>query len=105
MQEWNKEAIERRITEKDTFVLYLYTPICGTCQVASKMLVVLDELMSNLPFGQSNVNYLKDLAEELKIESVPCLLIYKQGELQKRIYAFQSVPYLLEVVREVIEAE
>jgi len=105
MEEWNSETIEQKIRKQETFLLYLYTPICGTCQVASKMLVVLNELMSTLSFGQSNVNYLKEIAEELKVESVPCLLIYKQGKLQKRIYAFQSVPYLVEVVREVIEVE
>ena len=40
----------------------------------------------------------KILAVDYEIESVPCLLIQKDGIVQHKIYAFQSVPYLLEKI-------
>ncbi|MFC4355109.1 thioredoxin family protein [Chryseomicrobium palamuruense] len=79
--------------------LYIYTPMCGTCQVASKMLTVCEEVLQQ-PIPQLNANYAPELMHEEQIESVPCLLLRNdQGEYLK-IYAFQSVPYLLEQMNE-----
>ena len=41
-----------------------------------------------------NLNYNANLAEELEIMSVPCIIIYKDGKFVEKIYAFESVPYL-----------
>ena len=71
--------------------------------VASKMMNVIKELVS-YPVGQANINYLENLAMEYEIESVPCLLIAKNGKVHKKIYAFQSVPYLLETIKDIDNA-
>lgn len=76
--------------------LYVYTPMCGTCQVAGKMLDVVEAMKIDLPLERVNVNYYEDLAREFAIESVPCLLLLSERKLKKKIYAFQSVPYLYE---------
>jgi len=81
---------------EDTKFLYLYTPLCGTCQVAGKMLSVVEQLLPNFQWLKADLNYLPSLAEEYTIESVPCLLVLKNNQLIKKIYAFQSVPFLYE---------
>lgn len=101
MKEWNGEEIKKRIEAKSTFCLYLFTPICGTCQVASRMLTVVQELEPTVELAKSDVNYIRELAEMFQVESVPCLLIFNKGELEEKIYAFQSVPYLLELFRRI----
>lgn len=98
MNEWNRQLIEEKLQAKDTFCLYVYTPLCGTCQVASKMLLITEEILKEVTFAKSDANYLKELAHELEIESVPCLLLIKNGVVIRKIYAFQSVPYLLETI-------
>lgn len=50
----------------------------------------------DLPIGKADMNYVQDLAVDYQIESVPCLLIQKNGKITHKIYAFQSIPYLLE---------
>ncbi|MGM9925052.1 MAG: thioredoxin family protein [Bacillus sp. (in: firmicutes)] len=100
MKEWNGEEITERITSGDSLCLYLYTPICGTCQVASKMLAVVQEIVPSVELGKSDVNYVRELAEAYQVESVPCLLIFQAGDLREKIYAFKSVPYLLEKFKE-----
>ncbi|WP_026089381.1 thioredoxin family protein [Bacillus sp. AP8] len=100
MMVWNGEEIQKKIENQDSFCLYLFTPICGTCQVASRMLMVIKEIVPNIQIGKTDVNYIRKLAEDYKVESVPCLLIFKKGQIIKKIYAFQSVPYLLEVLNE-----
>ena len=41
-----------------------------------------------------NINFFPEIAKQYEIESVPCLLLFKKGSLQNKIYAFQSVPYI-----------
>ncbi|WP_144512416.1 thioredoxin family protein [Bacillus sp. FJAT-22090] len=98
MNEWSKEQWEQFRNSKQLSLFYLYTPMCGTCKVASKMLHVINEMVS-YPVGQANINFIESLAMEYEIESVPCLLIAKSGKVYKKIYAFQSVPYLLETIK------
>jgi thioredoxin-like negative regulator of GroEL len=93
----NQSEAYALLSEQNTCLIYLYTPLCGTCQTASKILTVLEQL-TEIPFFQLNLNYAPDLAIELSIESVPCLLAVKKGQIIEKIYAFHSVPYLYERV-------
>jgi thioredoxin 1 len=102
MQEWNQEEVEKFLTEKGTGCVYLYTPLCGTCQVASKMLVVVEAMLESLAIGKINLNYMRDIAERWEIESVPCLVLIREGNVVSKIYAFQSVPYLLEQIKDAV---
>lgn len=99
MNEWNGEEIIKKVSAEETFCLYLYTPICGTCQVASKMISVVKEIVPTVEFGKSDVNFIREVTNRYEIESVPCLLLFKKGKLQQKIYAFHSVPYLLETIQ------
>ncbi|CAH0344683.1 thioredoxin family protein [Bacillus sp. CECT 9360] len=101
MEEWTEKELNTAIQWKRTFCLYLYTPMCGTCQVASKMLSVSLEMFPDVTCGQMNMNFSKNLAAQYTIESVPCLMVFKEGKLERKIYAFQSVPYLYEVLKEI----
>ena len=74
--------------------------MCGTCQVASKMLEVVEKLPHSFHFVKANLNYLPDFAGEYSIESVPCLILYRNEVEMKRIYAFQSVPFLYDLLNE-----
>ncbi|WP_102694191.1 thioredoxin family protein [Rummeliibacillus pycnus] len=96
MQEWTIEQWENTKKAKQLSAFYLYTPMCGTCMVASKMMEVLSQTLPDIPMGKANLNYVEQLAYDYKIESVPCLLIAENGEVREKIYAFQSVSYLFE---------
>lgn len=43
---------------------------------------------------QINLNYYGDMAIDLEIMSVPCIMIHKKGKCVEKIYAFESVPFL-----------
>lgn len=103
MKEWtHKEWIKEKNTKKVT-AFYLYTPMCGTCQVASKMLTVVTELLPDLTIGKANLNYVQEIAGLYEVESVPCLLITENGKVKEKIYAFQSVPNLYNKLKSVDE--
>lgn len=96
MEIWTIEDWERAMESDQTAAFYLFTPLCGTCMVASRMLSVVGELLPSLPLGKADLNYTGQLAADYEIESVPCLLIYRKGQPVEKIYAFRSVPYLLD---------
>lgn len=100
MIEWEEKQLT--IRNEGLMVLYLYTPMCGTCQVAKRMLSVIDELLPSVSIHSVNLNYFPEEAQELGIESVPCLLIYEDGQEKEKVYAFQSVGYLHELFKQYI---
>ena len=102
MNEWTLEQWNNYKDSGQLTMFYIYTPLCGTCQVASKMMQVVQE-MKSFSIGQANINYLGNFAMDNHIESVPCLLIAKGGTVYKKIYAFQSVPFILETIKSIDE--
>jgi thiol-disulfide isomerase/thioredoxin len=99
MQEVLENNREILLSTEETTFLYLYTPLCGTCQVAGKMLSVVEQLLTQHKWLKADLNFVPALAEQYSIESVPCLLVIRNNELVKKIYAFQSVPFLYENLR------
>ncbi|MDX8365963.1 thioredoxin family protein [Cytobacillus sp. IB215665] len=93
MQQWT-DQINKVLQASGLKGVYFYTPLCGTCQLAERMLGVVKEIVPLIEFGKVDVNYVPDLAERYEIQSVPCLLIFKNNMVIKRIYAFQSVDVL-----------
>ena len=98
MNEWTRAQWEQQ-KEAPLSAFYLYTPMCGTCAVASKMMDVVEQLVPNVPLGKANLNYMEQLAYDYGIESVPCLVITEHGEVTQKVYAFQSVLHLYELLK------
>ncbi|WP_301108866.1 thioredoxin family protein [Sporosarcina sp.] len=96
MENWTIEDWERGQAAERLAAFYLFTPMCGTCAVASKMLTVIEAMRPELKIGKADLNYTEQLAYDYEIESVPCLLVHRPGQPVEKIYAFQSVPHLLE---------
>lgn len=96
LEEWNYEEWKKQIEKEDLVALYIYTPMCGTCHVAKKMMQVVEQLRKNTPIGMMNINYSKQLATDFQIESVPCLLISRKNKKIEKVYAFKSVQNLLD---------
>ncbi|PFA70499.1 thiol reductase thioredoxin [Bacillus sp. AFS015802] len=101
MEVSSTEALNQSIEDHVLEAVYLYTPMCGTCQVAGKMMDVVEQLPQSFHFVKANLNYLPQFAEGQSIESVPCLLLFKDGVEKERIYAFQSVPFLYETMTKI----
>ena len=72
--------------------VFLYTPLCGTCMAARKMLDVLYAMDNQLPLYTCNMNLAPELAKAWMIESIPCIVVLKQGRIVEKIYAMGSVP-------------
>ncbi|MDQ6600233.1 thioredoxin [Bacillus salipaludis] len=99
MKEWNRDEFSLFIENKSTGLVYFYTPLCGTCQVASRMLQVIEQMV-DCKMGKMNLNFYPDFGKSYGIESVPCLMFIHNGQVVELLYAFRSVPYLIEKINE-----
>ncbi len=94
------EIIDWRWRELKPFAIYLYSPWCGTCQYAEKMILIAMTMAPEVRLVKSNVNFLPTLIYEWKIESVPCLVLVEARFVKEKIYQMQSVQFLLGKMRE-----
>lgn len=84
-----QQISEQNLNQK-RFLLYIYTPFCGTCSVARAMLEKIEAIHQEDIFYEMNASLYPEYMQENKIESVPCLLIKECDEIKEKIYAFQS---------------
>ena len=62
--DWTGAEATALIENEEKTVLYVYTPMCGTCQLAKKMLTVVEMTIEGLKIGMLDLNYAPYLAKE-----------------------------------------
>lgn len=95
LQEIN-EAQLKQLGEMDVgkAAVLIYTPLCGTCKVAERMLDIAEAAGIGYRLYKANINYLPQIREQWRITSIPCLALLDNGRVKEMIYAMQSVDYL-----------
>lgn len=93
-----QKVTEEELEELEHFLLYIYTPFCGTCHVAKTFLDKIEATHQEKIFYEMNASLYPDFMQEYKIESVPCLLIKDQGEIKERIYTFYSIANMYQYI-------
>ncbi|MFC0214674.1 thioredoxin family protein [Paenibacillus chartarius] len=87
-----------------SFVM-LYTPLCGTCKVALRMLDVVEAADPALHADRINLNVRPELAERWRVGSVPCLVRVRKGEVSGMLYRISSVDTILTWMRQRLAEE
>lgn len=82
--------------------LFLYTPFCGTCKVAGRMLEIVAHMMEDLPIYQCDVNLAPDLCKSWEITSIPCILLIHKRTIKEKIYAVRSVDTLYRRIQQAL---
>jgi thioredoxin-like negative regulator of GroEL len=101
LQEINGDQLKTYVNEaKAPLLVYFYTPFCGTCAAAERMLSITLEAIPGAPHAVScNINFTPGLAESWQISSVPCLIVIDNDKITEKIYAFQSVDRLFRFIK------
>ncbi|MBI65663.1 MAG: thioredoxin [Candidatus Marinimicrobia bacterium] len=64
---------------------------CGPCKMLTPVIdEIADEYLNKATIGKLNVDHHPTIASEYGIRSIPCLLFFKDGKVQKQIMG--SVP-------------
>ncbi|PKR78071.1 thioredoxin [Halalkalibacillus sediminis] len=95
MNEINRDNANFLIKKKDSHIIFVNSPFCGTCKVAKRMLEYVEEALEEEKFYELNATLAPDILQKYNIMSVPCLIVFKNGRPVDRMYAFRSVPHVL----------
>ncbi|XEC97262.1 thioredoxin family protein [Paenibacillus tarimensis] len=91
--------IDRKHEHHAKEVIFLFTPLCGTCKLAEKMLQIALKSGITAPIRKLNINFAPTVRDSWQITSVPCLVLLRGGKPVKLEYRIQSVGYLYEMLK------
>lgn len=105
MKQLTKAELQGLLTFNQSKIgLYVYSPFCGTCKLARQMLDIALEAVPNVTMYQLNINHDPQFAQQWKVRSVPCLIIFNKRDVEQKIYALQSVTFLHGVLKNMSKA-
>ena len=92
----NKESFNKAISEDKPVLVDFWAPWCGPCKSLNPILQeVANELGSTAAIYKVNVDENTDLAQEHGVNSIPTLLVYKNGSLSETLVGVKSKEELI----------
>ena len=82
-----------------------WAPWCGPCQMIGPMIKELaEEFDGKIKVGKLNVDENPETAGKYEIISIPCLKIFKKGEVADEIIGLQPKEAIVEKLNKVLDA-
>ena len=96
----NKESFEKVTTSgSKTKIIDFWAPWCGPCKALTPVLEeVSTELADSVEVYKVNVDDNTELAQEHGVQSIPTMLIYKNGSLSETIVGLKTKDELIDIV-------
>lgn len=81
------------------FAIYFYTPMCGTCKLAERMLHIAIQAGETIPIYKINVNFAPWFVRKWEIKSIPCLMIFSNQTPIHTMFAINSVQEIFQEIK------
>ena len=96
----NKESFSKVISsENKTVLVDFWAPWCGPCKTLTPILEdIANEKSEQVSVYKVNVDENTDLAQEHGVQSIPTLLLYKNGSLSETIVGLKSKDELIQLI-------
>jgi len=96
----NKESFSKVISsENKTVLIDFWAPWCGPCKALTPILEdIASEKSQQVGVYKVNVDENTDLAQEHGVQSIPTLLLYKNGSLSETIVGLKSKEELIQLI-------
>tara|TARA_A100001037_G_scaffold173524_1_gene155715 strand:+ start:269 stop:586 length:318 start_codon:yes stop_codon:yes gene_type:complete len=96
----SKETFEEATSASDsTVIIDFWAPWCGPCKALTPILEeVANEAGDAAKIYKVNVDENTELAQQHGVQSIPTLLVYKQGSLSETIVGLKTKEELLAII-------
>ncbi|MDD6957125.1 MAG: thioredoxin [Sphaerochaetaceae bacterium] len=84
------EFNEKVLNSKGTVVVDFFATWCGPCRMLGKVIEELSGEMDDVTFYKVNVDQASSLAASFGIESIPVLVVFKDGVKVHQVVGFQD---------------
>tara|TARA_B100002019_G_scaffold240962_1_gene216783 strand:+ start:207 stop:524 length:318 start_codon:yes stop_codon:yes gene_type:complete len=96
----NKESFDKVTSSgTNTQIIDFWAPWCGPCKALTPVLEeVSQEMGDKVEIYKVNVDDNTDLAQEHGVQSIPTMLVYKNGSLSETIVGLKTKDELIDIV-------
>jgi thioredoxin 1 len=96
----NKESYNNAVSSGEkTVMVDFWAPWCGPCKALTPILEeISSEMSEQVGIYKVNVDDNTDLAQEHGVQSIPTLLIYKNGSLSETIVGVKTKDELIQII-------
>ncbi|XAR61707.1 Monodehydroascorbate reductase (NADH) [Bertholletia excelsa] len=84
VEQWT-EQLQKGNESKKLIVVDFYATWCGPCRFMAPLLAEMARNMPHVTFLKVDVDELKSVAEEWKVEAMPTFVLVKEGKIVARI--------------------
>lgn len=95
---YQEEFAEKVINSPITVVIDFFADWCGPCKMLSPVLEKLSAVNPDVKFYKVNIDENPSLADEFEVQSIPNIVIIKNGQAVDRSIGFKSEQQIQEII-------
>ena len=81
-------------------IIDFWAPWCGPCRMQGPVLEQLEGQLDGLKVGKVNVDENPDLAARFGVNTIPYMLVFKDGAIARELVGYRPAPELLAALKE-----